>query len=89
MYKLVIALGLVVTISACESKDKQFCDCISISKEFNELTQKRLAGNLSEEELTKAKELQAQKDSVCEPYEMMGGQEMLKKKAACGFKDEE
>ncbi|HRO75358.1 MAG TPA: hypothetical protein PLP27_04335 [Crocinitomicaceae bacterium] len=72
---------------SCTPKDKQFCECITVSKAFNELSQKGISGELSQAELSEAKALQAQKDSICEAYEMMSGEEMLKKKAACGFKE--
>jgi hypothetical protein len=86
MKKVVLLLGLV-TFLACTPKDKKFCECIQISKEFNELTQKGIAGELSKEELNKARQLQEKKAKTCAEYEVMGGEEMLKKKAACGFEE--
>ncbi len=86
MQKIIIVIALF-SLVACTPKDKQFCECLKVSEEFNELTQKGIAGELSQEELVKAKQLQEEKSKICEPYETMSGEEMLKKKAACGFKE--
>lgn len=84
MKKAIYIVSFLVLVS-CTPKDKQFCECMNVSKAFNELAQKGISGELNQSELRKAKELQTQKDSVCQPYEMMSGEEMLKKKTACGF----
>lgn len=81
-----IAIGFL-TFAACAPRDKQFCECIEISKEFNELTQKGLSGDLSKEELNKARQLQKQKSKICADYETMSGEEMMKKKATCGIEE--
>ena len=86
MQKIIIIIALFSFI-ACTPKDQQFCECLKVSEEFNELTQKGIAGELSKEELSKAKQLMDEKSKICEPYETMGGREMMKKKAACGIKE--
>lgn len=86
MQKIALIAGLLI-ITACAPKDKKFCECMTVSKEFNELTQKGIAGELTQKELAKAKELLKKKGDICAEYEVMGGEEMLKKKAACGLEE--
>ena len=86
MQKIIVVIALF-SLVACTPKDKQFCECIKISEEFNVMTQKGIAGELSQDEIVKAKKLQEQKLKTCAPYETMGGREMMKKKAACDIRE--
>jgi len=80
---LFAALALV----ACNSnKDERFCECLSVGEELNVEASKYGAVALDEitdEDVVKLRSLTSQKDSICAPFEVLGGEELLKKKEAC------
>ncbi len=80
MKKIII---LTLLLSACSSKDDQFCKCMAISEEFNEaandLLNDKKTSMTSEERMA----LKKKKDEACAKYVAMPGDEMLKLKAKC------
>lgn len=77
-------MGLV--LMACSDKDGRFCECLAISEDLN--TEAAKYGSVSfdkitDEDVSVLKSLMYKKDSICEPYEVLGGEELLKKKESC------
>ncbi|MBC9813487.1 hypothetical protein H9Y05_13500 [Crocinitomicaceae bacterium CZZ-1] len=85
--KQLILPALVVLLAACSSdKDEQFCDCLSVSEELNEEAAKYgsiALDKITDEDVANLKQLTAKKDSICAPYELLGGEELKKKREAC------
>ncbi|MCO5258748.1 MAG: hypothetical protein M9916_01265 [Crocinitomicaceae bacterium] len=85
MKKIIVLASLFLAIS-CSNKDKQFCECLSVGDELNTEAAKYSSvalDELTDKDVEKLRELKEKKDSICAPYEMMSGPEMLKKKEAC------
>jgi hypothetical protein len=85
MKKSIVLASLLVLV-AC--KDKRFCECLKVSDDLNSEAAKYSAPDFSldqttDEDVLKLKSLTSQKDSICQPYELLGGEELLKKKQAC------
>lgn len=85
MKRSVIAVTLV--LAACSSdKDERFCECLTISDELNSEASKYgtiALDKITDEDVATLKRLTAQKDSICLPYEILGGEELKKKREAC------
>ena len=85
MYRLIIVL--TVFFASCSGGDKQFCECMNAGKELNKYSSELLNNsleNMNESEMTK---LRSKKDSLCAPYEMLGGEELNVLKENCGIED--
>jgi len=79
-----ISLSLVVLIlTACHSKDEQFCNCLHAGKELNNYASTLFNQHISKEMAAKLIELKKAKKQACADYQTMSGEEMMKKKAAC------
>lgn len=85
MKKSIVLAALL--LAACSSgKDERFCECLTFSDELNSEAVKYGSVSLDEitdQDVAALKSLMREKDSICEPYEILGGEELLKKKAAC------
>lgn len=85
--KQLILPAVVVLLAACSSdKDEQFCECLSVSEKLNEEVNKYgiiALDKITDEDATNLKQLTAEKDSTCAPYELLGGEELKKKREAC------
>ncbi|HLU86417.1 MAG TPA: hypothetical protein VKZ44_01605 [Taishania sp.] len=85
MKKVLFASTLI--LFACNSnKDERFCECLKVGDELNTEAAKYgsiALDKITDEDVAKLKKLTTQKDSICEPFEVMGGEELLKKKEAC------
>lgn len=73
----------MLLLTACGSKDNQFCECLKAGEELNEY-----AASLFEEEVNngKAQKLKHLKDNQlkeCANYQTMKGEDMLARKAEC------
>lgn len=86
MQKTLLIASLFLLV-ACTPKDAKFCECLQVSKDLNEQTNKALTSEITQELVDNIKSLREQKETKCEEYEMLGGQELLKKKAACGLEE--
>lgn len=82
-----VVLFVAVTLVACNSnKDERFCECLSVGEELNVEASKYgtvALDKITDEDVVKLKTLTAKKDSICAPFEILGGEELLKKKEAC------
>lgn len=87
MIKQLILPALVVLLAACSSdRDDQFCECLSVSEKLNEEAGKYgsiALDKITDEDVATLKQLTAEKDSTCAPYELLGGEELKKKREAC------
>jgi hypothetical protein len=85
MKKSVVFAALIFV--ACKSdKDERFCECLTIGEKLNTEASKYgsiALDKITDEDVATLKRLTAEKDSICAPYEILGGQELLKKKEAC------
>ncbi len=85
--KQLILPAVVVLLAACSSdKDEQFCECLSVSEQLNEEASKYgfiALDKITDEDVAKLKQLTSEKDSICAPYELLGGEELKKKREAC------
>ncbi len=70
-------------LSACSSKDEQFCKCLKAGEELNDFSSKLLSGEITSEKAEKLKSLKEVKKKECVDYQLMSGKEMLEKKASC------
>lgn len=85
MKKIIVVTSLIV--AACSSaKDERFCECLSVSSDLDVEASKYEAvalDKITDEDVVALKSLMHKKDSICEPYELLGGEELLSKKEAC------
>lgn len=79
MKKLII---ITLLLTACTSKDEQFCKCMEVSEEFNIAANNLLneKEGLSPEELIA---LRKKKDTACQNYVSTPGDELLELKKGC------
>ena len=73
----------LVVLSSCGGKDEQFCKCLEVSETLNTLSNDALTQEVTPKSAKKMKAMKAKKKELCADYEVMGGPEMLKLKAAC------
>lgn len=86
MQKIILITGLLV-LTACKPKDEKFCQCMQVSKQLNEATQDGISNGADKAKADNIKALREEKNQVCADYEMMGGPELLEKKAACNLEE--
>lgn len=79
---LTLLLGVCI-LSACNSKDTQFCNCMEVSNQFNKISNNILKTGSNPSLEKEFKSLKLKKSKTCKNYLEMGGKEMLEKKAAC------
>ena len=70
-------------LSACSSKDEQFCKCLKAGEELNDFSSKLFNAEITFEKAEKLKGLKSVKKKECADYQLMSGKEMLEKKASC------
>jgi hypothetical protein len=80
---LFILSVLLVVLSSCGGKDEKFCQCLEVSETLNTLSNDALTQEVTPKSAKQMKQMKAKKKELCADYEMMGGPEMLKLKAAC------
>jgi len=81
--KLLFIFTSIIVLSACSSKDEQFCKCLKAGEELNDYSSKLFSGEITTEKAEKLKSLKEVKKKECVDYQMMSGKEMLEKKASC------
>jgi hypothetical protein len=81
--KLLFIFTSIIVLSACSSKDEQFCKCLKAGEELNDYSSKLFSGEITTEKAEKLKSLKEVKKKECVDYQMMIGKEMLEKKASC------
>lgn len=80
LFILVVSL---VVLSSCGGKDEKFCKCLEVSENLNTLSNDALTQEVTPKSAEKMKAMKTKKKELCADYEVMGGPEMLKLKAAC------
>lgn len=80
---LIISVVLGGLLSSCSSEDTQFCECMKVSKELNDLSAEVLETGADEKKAEEHHKLNDQKKKMCKEYETMSGEEMLKRKKNC------
>lgn len=73
----------VFFIFSCSQKDQKMCDCLQAGEKLNEFSTTVLMKDITENDLKKMEQLKKDKTQKCVDFQMMSGEEMLKKKAAC------
>lgn len=81
--KNLLFITALVLLSACSSKDEQFCKCLKAGEELNKFSSTLLESEITEEKAQKMKALKSAQTKECVDYQTMKGDEMLEKKAAC------
>lgn len=79
---VILSFSLIV-LSACSSKDTQFCTCLNTSEQLNELSNDLLTTTITEAKAKKLVHLKKLKKEQCLDYVHMDGQAMLERKKAC------
>ncbi|MEY3238431.1 MAG: hypothetical protein RI883_2532 [Bacteroidota bacterium] len=81
--KLFFLIISILAISACNSKDEQFCKCLKSGEELNDFSSKLFQDEITTEKADKLKGLKEVKKKECADYQLMSGKEMLEKKVSC------
>lgn len=81
--KLLFLITSILVLSACNSKDEQFCKCLKAGEELNDFSSKLFNGEMTSKKAQKLKGLKDAKKKECVDYQLMSGKEMLEKKATC------
>lgn len=74
---------LLFVLFSCGSKDQQMCDCLEAGEKLNQLSAELLVSEVTPSQKKEMEALKADKETKCADFQTMGGEEMLKKKAAC------
>jgi hypothetical protein len=80
---IVSGVFALVVLASCGGKDEKFCKCLEVSETLNSMANSALNKEVTEKSAKDLKALKARKKALCADYEVMGGPEMLKLKAAC------
>jgi hypothetical protein len=87
MVRLAIFIASGFFLFACNSnKDERFCDCLKVSEKLDSEAAKYTSMELdatTDEGVVTLKQLMTEKDSICQPFETLGGEELIKKREAC------
>lgn len=87
------AIGMIA-ITGCSSdetesiNDPQMCDCLEAGETLSNFSSQLLGKEPTVEDQAKMKELKEAKAKACENYQMMSGEEMLKRKTECATDEE-
>lgn len=73
----------ILFLFACSSRDQKMCDCLDSGEKLNRFSAKMLRKVPSEADQKKMKRLRDEKAKKCADFQMMSGEEMLKRKATC------
>ncbi len=91
MKKSLILLAGIFILTACKQKDARFCSCLDEAKIYNDVAHKYSSTDsdqITEKELVELVALRNSKDSICQPYEMLGAEELIKLREGCGIKSD-
>lgn len=80
--KFITPISILILFS-CNSRDPKMCDCLDSGDKLNQFSAKLLTKEASEKDVAEMKKLKAEKARKCADFQMMSGEEMLKKKATC------
>lgn len=73
----------VLFLTACSSRDEQFCECLQAGDALNKESQKFMSELPTEEDAARINELKQEKTDACKNYTEMAGDEMRRKKKEC------
>ena len=65
-----------------ESKDDQFCVCLTATRDLNEVSSKLMDGGITKQAEREVKQLRAKKDKLCKPYAKLSGDENKRTKTS-------
>jgi hypothetical protein len=74
---------LTLILLSCHRTDEKFCSCVKKSKEVNALSEKIWELEASKKDSVQFKKLISSKSKICEAYEYLSGEELLKLKKDC------
>jgi len=74
---------LTLILLSCHRTDEKFCSCMKKSKEVNTLSDKIWNLEASTKDSVQFKKLISSKSKICEAYEYLNGEELLKLKNDC------
>jgi len=77
---------LLVFLFSCNAKDQKMCDCLEAGDKLNQLSAELLVNEVTPSQKAEMEKLKAAKAEKCKDFQTMSGEEMLKRKAACGDK---
>ena len=80
--KYILPFSILILFS-CNSRDPKMCDCLDAGDKLNKFSSKLLTKEASQKDVAEMKKLKAEKAKKCADFQMMSGEEMLKKKATC------
>ena len=81
--KSVFLTFIVLILLSCHRTDEKFCSCMKKSKEVNALSEKIWGKDATKQDSVQLKKLISSKSKLCEAYEYLNGEELLKLKADC------
>lgn len=85
--KWISLLAVALMMVSCSSKDEQFCECLELSEQLTQASRAALIANPTQADIEKIDSIKQIKLQRCEQYEVMGGEELLKKRNDCGWKE--
>jgi len=74
---------LTLILLSCHRTDEKFCSCMKKSKEVNTMSEKIWGEEATKQDSVQLKKLISSKSKLCEAYEYLSGEELLKLKADC------
>lgn len=84
MKRLIIPTLFVFLLGSCSTKQNPLCECIQKSEALNALSNELLySDTTTEQDLEKLIALRYSIDSICEPFKMMGPEELYKMRNEC------
>ena len=81
--KSVFLTFIMLILLSCHRTDEKFCSCMKKSKEVNALSEKIWGKDATKQDSVQLKKLISSKSKLCEAYEYLNGEELLKLKADC------
>ena len=81
--KLLFLITSILVLSACNSKDEQFCKCLKAGDELNAFSSKLFNKEITPKMQKEMQKLRSDKASACKNYQTMGGKKMLELKEEC------
>lgn len=82
--KTALSISFLVLLFSCGQKDEKFCSCMEVSNKLNEKTNQGLINSiLTKTDIKQIHTLQNQKDSICNDFKNISGEEALNLKKKC------
>jgi len=81
--KKIIIITSLLALTACNSKDQKFCECLKAGEQLNNFSSTLFNNDITPEMKRKMERLKKEKNDACKDYELMSGDKMLELKKAC------